>query len=132
MIYITSDILKQIIEHCKKELPNEACGILAGNGFKVVKAYEMENTDKSPSSFLMDPKEQIKVFKHIRSSALEMLGIYHSHVCSHAYPSERDVNMAFYPEVSYVIISLADVDNPIVRSFRIKEGKITEEELRIK
>lgn len=131
MIYITSDILKQIIEHCKRELPNEACGILAGNGLNIVKAYEMENVDKSPSSFLMDPKEQIKVFKHMRGSALEMLGIYHSHVCSNAYPSKQDVNMAFYPEVSYVIISLADIDNPKVRSFRIKEGKITEEEVRI-
>lgn len=131
MIYIPNDILTRIIEHCKRELPNEACGILAGNGLKVFKAYEMENVDKSPSSFLMDPKEQIKVFKQIRDLELEMLGIYHSHVCSHAYPSKRDINMAFYPEVSYVIVSLADMDNPKVRSFKIKEGKVTEEEVRI-
>lgn len=131
MIYITKDILNKIIEHCKRELPNEACGILAGKGLKVKRIYEMDNVDESPSSFLMDPKEQIKVMKEIRNLRLEMLGIYHSHVCSHAYPSVRDVELAFYPEVSYVIVSLEDKDNPRVRSFRIKEGKIVEEEVSI-
>ncbi len=130
MIYIDNSILNQIIEHCKRQLPNEACGILAGNNLKVIKAYEMKNVNNSPSSFLMDPKEQLKVFKQMRDLKLEMLGIYHSHVCSDAYPSRRDVDMAFYPEVSYVIISLKDIDNPEIKSFKIKEGKITEEEMK--
>ena len=69
--------------------------------------------------------------KEIRNKGEEIIGIYHSHVASEAYPSNHDVELALYPEVSYVIISLKDNKNPSVRSFKIVEGKITEEELKI-
>jgi proteasome lid subunit RPN8/RPN11 len=79
----------------------------------------------------MDPKEQLKVTKEIRNGGLEMIGIYHSHVASPARPSAHDIEMAFYPEVSYVIVSLKDKVNPSARSFKITEKKVTEEELKI-
>ncbi len=131
MIYINKDLRKQIIEHAQREFPREACGILAGKEVSVEKVYEMVNVDKSPSSFFMDPKEQFKVMKEIRNLGLEMLGVYHSHVASPAYPSTNDVELALYPEISYVIVSLKDKDNPSLRSFRIVDGKITEEEIRL-
>ncbi len=130
MIYFTKDLIKEIIKHCKKEFPNEACGILAGKNGKVEKIYKMTNVEKSPFAYLMDPKEQLKVMKEIRNLGLEMIGIYHSHVSSPPYPSSRDIEMAFYPEVSYVIISLKDFNNPEIRSFKIVEGKVEEEEIR--
>lgn len=120
-----------LIEHAIREFPDEACGILAGKSGKAEKVYEMTNTDKTAATFFMDAKEQFKVMKEIRNSGLEMVGIYHSHVASEAYPSSHDVEMAFYPEVSYVIVSLVDKDKPDIRSFKIKEGKIEEEELKI-
>ena len=132
MIYITKNLFEQIIKHSKREFPNEACGILAGKVGNVQKVYEMINTEKSPSTFFMEPKEQLKVMKEIRSLGLEMIGIYHSHVASPAYPSAHDVELALYPEASYVIISLKDKKSPSIRSFRIAEGEITEEELKIK
>ncbi len=132
MISITKNLFEQIIKHSKREFPNEACGVLAGKEGNVQKVYEMLNTEKSPSTFFMEPKEQLKVMKEIRSLGLEMIGIYHSHVASRAYPSAHDVEMAFYPEVSYVIISLKDQDHPSIKSFRIEEGKTTEEEVKIK
>lgn len=131
MIIIKKDLMNILIQHCQKEFPNEACGILAGNGERVAKAYEMINADSGPESFLMDTKEQLKVMKEIRSLGLEMLGIYHSHVASAAYPSSRDLELAFYPDASYVILALKDKNNPGIRSFKIKEGKISEEEVRI-
>lgn len=132
MIYITKDLLNQIVEHSKKEFPNEACGILAGKNNIVTKVYKMRNTSEAPATcYFMDPREQFQVFKEMRSSGIEMLAIYHSHASIPAYPSQRDVEMAYYPEASQVIISLADFNNPDVRSFRIVEGKITEEELKI-
>lgn len=131
MIHISKDLVRQIIEHSKKEFPNEACGILSGSQGKTKKVYEMINSDKSPETFFMDAKEQLQVMKEIRSCGEEMLGIYHSHVASEAYPSSYDVKLALYPEVSYVIISLKDNKNPSVRSFKIVEGKISEEELKI-
>ena len=108
MIYLTRELAGKIIEHCRKELPNEACGILAGNRGEVKKIYEMTNTGKSPARFFMDAQEQFKVMKDMRNSNLEMIGIYHSHVASRAYPSAHDIEMAFYPDASYVIVSLRD------------------------
>lgn len=131
MIYISRELLNLMIKHSNKELPNEACGILAGKDSRVEKVYEMANTDKSPTTFFMDAKEQLKVMKEIRNLGLEMIGIYHSHVGSAAYPSAHDVELAFYPDVAYVIISLKDKDNPDIRSFKIRDDKITEEEVKI-
>src|SRR3989338_4191204 len=130
MIVIKKDLLERMIGHSRRELPVEACGILAGKAGVVGKVYEMANTDKSGATFFMDPKEQLRAMKEMRSSGLEMVGIYHSHVASQAYPSGHDVEMAFYPDASYVIVSLKEKARPSVRSFRIKDGKIEEEEVK--
>lgn len=132
MISLAKELFQQIVKHCVKELPDEACGILAGKGVSIEKACEMVNAEKSPENFIMDPAEQLKVMKELRNLGLEMVGIYHSHVASEAYPSARDIELAFYPEARYCIVTLKDKNNPRMRAFRIKEGKITEEEVIIK
>ena len=131
MLILKKEFFAEMVKQAKLEFPNEACGILAGKEDRIEKIYAMTNAQKSPNIFFMDPKEQFKVSKEMRALGLEMLGIYHSHVASNAYPSSRDVEMAFYPQVSYVILSLKDQDNPSVRSFKIREGKISAEELKI-
>ena len=131
MLYLDKDHVKEIILHCQEESPNEACGILAGKARNVSKVYRMTNADKSAETYLMDPKEQLRTMKEIRNAGLEMVGIYHSHPHSKAYPSAHDVELALYPEASYVIVSLEDKDNPSIRSFRIAAGKIEEEECQI-
>ena len=131
MLILRREFLDKIIAQGRRELPSEACGVLAGKDGRVQKVYEMTNADKSPETFFMDAKEQLKIMKDMRNSGLEMIGIFHSHVASPAYPSAHDVELAFYPEVSYVIVSLKDRNNPEVRSFKIKEGKITEEKIKI-
>lgn len=117
----------EMIEHSRRESPHEACGMLAGKHEKVERVYQMTNTDKSSETFFMDPKEQFKVMKETRNLGLKMVGIYHSHPETEAYPSAHDVELAFYPEISYVIISLRDKDNPRIRLFRIVDGEISEE-----
>jgi proteasome lid subunit RPN8/RPN11 len=131
MIHIPRKLVDQVIEHSKREVPNEACGILAGRNKRVERVFEMTNVEKSPVSFFMDGKEQLKVMKEIRNLGLEMAGIYHSHPSSPAYPSVHDVELAFYAEISYVIVSLLEDTNPLIRAFKIIDGKITEEELKI-
>ena len=131
MLILKKELFKEITEHASCEFPNEACGILSGSQGRVEKVYEMTNLDKCPSTFFMEPKEQLKVMKEIRNKGEEMLGIYHSHVASEAYPSSHDVELALYPEASYVIISIKDKKNPSIRSFKIVEGEIAEEELKI-
>ena len=124
---ISELVLHQIIHHAKIEYPNEACGILAGTDNAVLKVYQMTNVNNSPDSYFMIPKEQLRVMKDIRQLNYEFIGIYHSHPNTEAYPSKRDVDMAYYPEAVYVIISLKDRDKPDVKAFRIIDGNIKEE-----
>ena len=127
---IERECFSEMVEHCREEYPGEACGILAGKDNLITKVYMMANTSENPETcYFMDPREQLKVFKEMRNSGLEMLAIYHSHVASAAYPSPRDVEMAFYPETSCVIVSLTDPQQPEVGSFKIADGKIEKEEL---
>jgi [CysO sulfur-carrier protein]-S-L-cysteine hydrolase len=129
MLYLNRSQKEKLVEHAEREAPNEACGILAGKDYKVEKVYEMVNTDNSAKTFFMEPKQQLKVMKEIRNLGLEMIGIYHSHLETEAYPSTHDVELAYYPDASYVIVSIKDRNNPSIRSFKIVEGKITEEEV---
>jgi len=131
MFFLTKIQADQLIGHSRDESPNEVCGILAGRDSHVEKVYRMINTDESAKTFLMEPKEQLKVMKEIRSLKLEMIGIYHSHLETEAYPSEHDVRLAFYPDAYYVIVSLKNETSPSIRAFRIIDGRITEEEVKV-
>jgi len=132
MITIQKKHMDEIIKHAKNINKQEICGILAGKNGMAEKVFRMENASDSPQScYFMDPAEQLKVIKEIRKSGFEMVGIYHSHPSSGAYPSKRDVELAFYPDVSYLIVSLESDDRPIIRSFRITDSKILEEEINV-
>lgn len=131
MLYLTKRQAAEMIAYGLKERPLEACGLLSGREGRVNKIYPMTNTDGSGATFLMDPGEQLLVMKEIRKREEELAAIFHSHVASPAYPSSHDVEMAFYPEVSYLIVSLRDKDSPELRSFKITDGKIKEEEINI-
>lgn len=117
-----------MLSHCREACPNEACGILAGKGRGVLRIYKMGNTERSPVSYLMDPGEQLRVMKEMRADDLSMVAIYHSHPSSSAYPSPKDVSLAFYEEAVYVIASLAG-EAPEVKAFSIREGEIREVEI---
>ena len=132
MLILNKEQAEQLIAQSKEGAPDEVCGILAGKDGVVEKIYPMINEDKSASSFLMQPQEQLKVMKEIRSLNLKMVAIYHSHPETKSYPSAHDVELAFYPDSSYVIISLEDKDNPQICSFKITDDKITQEDLKIR
>lgn len=130
MLTLKKELLTQIIGQCQKEFPNEACGILAGRNNTAEKVYPLTNISDNPKlCYVIDSKEQLTIFKQLRNENLEMLAIFHSHIDVEAYPSKRDVGLAFYPDSSYIIVSLAALRPPVARSFKINEGKITEEEL---
>ena len=147
MIKISKKIYEEMMDHAKKGYPNEACGILAGSPPKMDESAEalvtdtdhavvsdffpMRNLDESSISYFMDPKEQLNVFKKMRTLGIEMNGIFHSHVASEPAPSQKDIRLAFYPEVSYLIVSLRDMKKPVLRSFKIKDEVVTEEEIKI-
>ena len=130
MAHLSKKIYSQLIDHAKTGYPNEACGLLASSKTgQMDYFFPMRNVDEASISYFMDPKEQLQVFKKMRELGVELRGIFHSHVASEAFPSQKDVRLAFYPDVSYLIVSLQDIDRPVLRSFRIQDEKIQEEDL---
>jgi [CysO sulfur-carrier protein]-S-L-cysteine hydrolase len=124
-----------IIEQAVAEHPNEACGLIAGTDkggdIEATKLFRMANAERSPVIYRMEPAEQLRVFNEIDAASLDLVGIYHSHTRSPAYPSSTDVSLAYYPETVYLIVSLAEIEAPDLRAFRIQDGKVTEIELEI-
>jgi proteasome lid subunit RPN8/RPN11 len=129
MIEIPQAYLAEMIDHAREEAPREACGILAGKEGRVFKLYRATNADHSPVSYRLDPEQQYRIFKDIEVREWELVGIYHSHPYTTAIPSNVDQRQARYPESSYVLVSLKEPDKPQVRSFRITEERVAEEDI---
>lgn len=135
VLRLTSSQMDAITAHARACKPEEACGILAGDlrqdGIRVVEqVFLMENSQHSNTFYLMDSQEQFQVFDEMQKRGLEPVAIFHSHPHSPAYPSGVDLDLAFYPDSLYLIVSLAG-DEPEGRVFRIVEQKIEDAELEI-
>ena len=129
MIQIESTHLSEMISHAREDAPREACGILAGTEQRVLRLYRAANAQRSRTSYSLDPREQYRIFRDIEDRELTLVAIYHSHPSSPATPSDTDIELAYYPEVAHVLISLVDPDQPQVRAFRIAEGRVAEEDI---
>lgn len=131
MITITRSDYEKILAHAKSELPNEACGLIAGedtdNGKVIRKVYLLTNIDHSNEHFSLDPKEQLAAIKDMRANGLTPLGNWHSHPESPSRPSEEDKRLAYDSKASYLILSLMEIDKPVLNSFKIT-GDIAENE----
>jgi [CysO sulfur-carrier protein]-S-L-cysteine hydrolase len=122
---------KEIVEQGLREFPNECCGVIASADGVPVKVFTMRNADASPVTYRLDGKEQLRVFDELDELGWELWAIYHSHTHSDAYPSETDQRLAFYPDARYLLLSLANREEPVLRSFWIRDGNVEEEELTI-
>jgi proteasome lid subunit RPN8/RPN11 len=131
MIQIPRTIYERMIDHAKKESPLECCGILAGNGKTVHNVFQVLNAEKSPTRYSMSPLDQLKVFEEMKKGSMEMVAVYHSHPQTIPFPSETDVKLAFYPEISSIIISLKEKDNPVMKAFSIGKDAIYPEEIKV-
>jgi len=130
-LIIPQHIFDEMIFHCREAYPNEACGILAGSGEEVSKVYKMANIEKSPVSYEFDSREHINAIKNMRENNHKMLAIFHSHPSSPAYPSAKDVSLAFYDDCVYMIVSLMEQE-PVVKGFLIREGAVKEVRISVK
>ncbi len=131
MTELEDALYEQVLEHGLREFPNECCGVIAAASGAPVKVFAMRNADASPATYRLDGREQLQVFREMEERGWDLWAIYHSHTHSQAYPSETDVKQAFYPEARYILLSLEDRENPVIRSFFIEDGQVTEEELKI-
>ena len=134
MLFLTKSDYEKMLAHCKEGLPNEACGLIGGvvEGEKqyVKKVYLLTNMDESNEHFSMDPKEQFAAVKDMRANGYQLLGNFHSHPESPSRPSEEDKRLAFDPKINYLILSLMDMENPVLNAFVIDAKKnVSKEEL---
>ncbi len=126
---IPQALIDEIVAHAREDLPNECCGMVGGADGKARTVYRAENAEASPFRYSIDAKEQFRLMREIEGAGEELVGIYHSHTKSPAYPSQTDVNLAGWPDAVYLIASLADAEAPDVKGFWIRDGKISEAEL---
>ena len=130
MLIIPKHIIDQLFDHARQGLPEEVCGYLAGTGREVLNHFPLTNIDHSNEHFSFDPAEQFQVVREVRRGGQLLLANYHSHPETPARPSLEDIRLAYDPEISYVIVSLASAI-PEIKSFFITNGEVTAEEIQI-
>jgi [CysO sulfur-carrier protein]-S-L-cysteine hydrolase len=124
---IPQALIDEMVAHAREDLPNECCGMIGGRDGEATSVVRVENAAASPLRYEMDSKGQIQAYNAIQDNGEELLGIYHSHTRSAAYPSQTDVNQAVaWPEQVYVIVSLEDEEAPDVKAYDLADLKIAD------
>lgn len=119
---------RDILGHLYAGLPDEACGLLIGDADTgiVPRFYPTENKAASAKLYSIGPMDFLDADEAADAAGLAIVGVVHSHTHTDAYPSPTDIDQAPDPSWHYVIVSLRDTD-PMVRSYRIVDGQVTEE-----
>jgi proteasome lid subunit RPN8/RPN11 len=137
VLTIERAIRDAIVEHARRDHPDEACGVVAGpyKSDRPVRHVPMLNAAMSTTFYEFDSTDLLRLYREMDDSDEEPVVIYHSHTATEAYPSRTDINLAQEPGAHYVLVSTrdgadesGDVD---FRSFRIVDGQVTEEEVSV-
>lgn len=125
---IARDLFAEMVAHAQAEAPNECCGMIASKDGEAVAIRQAVNRAASPLRYEIDGLEQYRIQMEIEDAGLDLGAIYHSHTRSAPFPSQTDINLAFYPDALYVIVGLAGAE-PEVRAYTIRDGQVSEVEL---
>jgi proteasome lid subunit RPN8/RPN11 len=128
---IAQSLLDQLVEHALEDAPNECCGMVAARDGEAVRVHRARNAAASPLRYEIDGMEQYQLQTAIEDAGNDLGAIYHSHTRSAPYPSQTDINLAFYPESLYVIVGVADREQPEVRAYRIVDGRVSDAEIEV-
>ena len=122
-----------MVAHARRDFPNECCGMIAVRDGRAASIHEAENTAHSPLRFEVDGLEVHRTIEAIEDAGGELGAIYHSHTRSEPYPSQTDINFAAgWPGVEWLIVGVSrDGGDPIVRSYRIDDGVVSEVEVEV-
>jgi proteasome lid subunit RPN8/RPN11 len=123
-------LFDEMVAHARADAPNECCGMIASTDGEAVTVYPAQNAAASPLRYEIDGAEQYRIQMAIDDAGHDLGAIYHSHTRSAPYPSQTDINLAFYPDALYVIVGLAGED-PEVRAFEIRDGRVAEADLHV-
>lgn len=134
IIRMDCQLYDEIVTYARKHLPEESCGLLAGeidgNDKTIKKVYFLENIDHAKDHFSMDPKEQLECVKDMRANGYKAIGNWHSHPSSPSRPSDEDIKLAYDKGASYLILSFL-TEAAVINSFHIENGGYEKEDLRI-
>lgn len=128
---LPADTYAEMIEHARSDVPFETCGLLGLDADGVVRAHHpIPNAARSMTFYQMDGKAMLAALHQMDDAGLDLGAIWHSHTHTEAYPSPTDVELAFYSDAVYLIVSLQD-DEPVVRAFDIRDGQVSERVLTV-
>ncbi|MBA2523325.1 MAG: M67 family metallopeptidase [Solirubrobacterales bacterium] len=127
---IAKDLLDEIVAHSRDDLPNECCGLIGGREGEAASVHRARNAAATWLRYELHPTDQLRIMNRIEDAGEDLVGIYHSHTKSEAYPSQTDINLAdAWPDPLYLICSLEHADSPVVRAFAIRDGAVEEADL---
>jgi len=126
-------IVDAIVAHARRDHPDEACGVVAGPAGSDLptRLIPMDNAARSMTFYEFDSIEQLRVWREMDDNDEEPVIIYHSHTATEAYPSRTDISFAGEPGAHYLLVSTREPDSTEIRSFRIVDNVVTEEEVNI-
>lgn len=133
MLRIDRSTYDGIVAHARRDHPDEACGVVAGpaGSDRPERLVPMLNAARSPTFYEFDSADLLALYREMDDRGEEPVVIYHSHTATEAYPSTTDVALAMEPGAHYLLVSTRSEDQVDVRSFRIVDGQVSEEEVRV-
>lgn len=133
MLEIDQATYDAIVAHARRDHPDEACGVVAGpaGSDRPTRFVPMLNAARSPTFYEFDSQDLLALYREMDERDEEPVVVYHSHTATEAYPSRTDVSLAMEPGAHYVLVSTRDPDGEEFRSYRIVDGEVTEEEVRV-
>jgi len=133
VLTIGQDLVDAMVAHARADHPDEACGVIAGPaGLDQPQRFiPMVNAARSPTFYEFDSMDLLRLYREMDARDEEPVVVYHSHTATEAYPSRTDISYASEPNAHYVLVSTRSPDIEEIRSFRIVDGVVDEEEVRI-
>lgn len=129
---LSDSIRAEIVRHARAVYPEEACGLLAVDvDGRVRRAYCLDNVDRSPASFTVDPDQHFASLGDAESNGWSLGGSFHSHPRTAGVPSQTDISRALEPDWVYLIVGLADPETPELRGWWIRTGVAVEEPIEV-
>ncbi|MBA3906515.1 MAG: M67 family metallopeptidase [Pseudonocardiales bacterium] len=133
VLVIRADLVDEIVAHARRDHPDEACGVIAGSegADRPERFVPMLNAARSPTFYEFDSGDLLRLYRDLDSRGEVPVVIYHSHTATEAYPSRTDVSYAAEPDAHYVLVSTREQDTHELRSYRIVDGVVTEEQVEV-
>ena len=131
-IRIRQEVTAELVRLAQLEPAHECCGLLGGSGGVIARIFRATNVDDNlATAYEIAPQELFSLVRKIRGVGLELMGIYHSHPNGKNEPSPRDIELAYYPDTAYLIVSPQPNAARPVRAFSIRDGRATELDIEI-